>query len=1149
MTYFKKTNKMNKEKYYWLNDESRLFLSRGYINETPEQRIKDIANKAEEYLKIDGFATKFEDYMARGFYSLSTPVWINFGKEKGLPISCLAGDSWINTYDEGGKQIKDIEIGDLVLTHKGRYRKVTNKQVRMSDNDIFELKVQTRLTPIKITGNHPVLTNLGWVRVDELDDKKHYIATNYFIEHIEKNHKINFKTPVQNENGMYRAKSVLDIEVDEDFAWALGLWFAEGSLITNKGKPTGIRITMNVNEEDKVDRFLKIIKDKTGLNGSFTKSVLVRDGKEINWITCNISSTILAAYFESEFGNSCKTKNIKPWVKELPKKMLEEFVKGFYDGDGKKTSNHKYFTISNPKLAMSIYELSLRSGYFVGLQMQEKAGKLATTKYVYRVSYYKDDKKISLNRNYKDSNIIFDKLRFCPFSLSKKTHNEYVYDITVEEDHSFSVSGVVVHNCYGSNIDDTLDSILNAGREIGMMSKYGGGTSAYLGNIRARGSKISTGGTADGPVHYARVYDTVVDVCKQSEARRGACAVWLPIEHDDILEFLDIGTEGNPIQNLQYGVTVTDNWINDMKGGDPQKRKIWAKVIQRRNEFGFPYIMFKDNSNNNTTPYKELGMEITASNLCLTEDQRVVTSKGYLTVKELYESGEELVLFSGNEAVKSSPMLLRNEDAEILKITYSNGMTQKVTFNHGIPVLNDTMGKIQRVEAKDLKIGDYVALQTEKGLFGDLDMQDEAYLLGAANSLLSEDKPKHIVPSYIWKSNEETVKSYLYGLFNTSDNNFNGVYVGQSDFISDLQILFSNLGINCNIETLNSNTSKITIKKHNGELGVKVVAIEQVDNEPVYCPTVDNDEHIFVSNGLRTFNCSEIQLPTDSLNSFVCCLGSLNLLHWDEIKNSDAIEIYVMFLNAVMDEFILKSGKMAGMKRANRFASQHRAIGLGVLGYHSLFQSKLVPFESLMAKQLNNQIFKTIKERSDATSRYLFEEKGYKSLRDGYANTTLIAVAPTKSSSFILGQVSMGIEPIKSNYFIKDLAKSKTIYKNPFLEIELDKYGLNTPEIWESILKKDGSVQHLDFPTKEVFKSFIEISPKELILQAAQRQKYIDQSQSLNLMIHPSVPAKDINQLYLYAHEEGVKTLYYQFSQSSAQSFARNINECVSCEA
>ncbi len=171
-------------------------------------------------------------------------------------------------------------------------------------------------------------------------------------------------------------------------------------------------------------------------------------------------------------------------------------------------------------------------------------------------------------------------------------------------------------SCYGSNIDDSMDSILNAAREIGMMSKYGGGTSAYLGNVRHRGAEISTGGKADGPVHYARLYDTTIDVAKQSEARRGACAVYLPIEHKDIMEFLDIGTEGNPIQNLQFAVTITDKWMEEMKAGDSDKRKIWAKVIQRRSEFGFPYIMFKDNSNNNT-PYKELGKEITASNLCV----------------------------------------------------------------------------------------------------------------------------------------------------------------------------------------------------------------------------------------------------------------------------------------------------------------------------------------------------------------------------------------------------------------------------------------------------------------------------------------------------------------------------------------------------
>jgi ribonucleoside-diphosphate reductase alpha chain len=464
-------------------------------------------------------------------------------------------------------------------------------------------------------------------------------------------------------------------------------------------------------------------------------------------------------------------------------------------------------------------------------------------------------------------------------------------------------------SCYGSNVDDTMDSILNAGREVGMMSKYGGGTSIYLGNIRPRGSNISIGGKADGPIHYAKIYDSIIDVCKQAEARRGACAVWLPVEHQDILEFLDIGSEGNPIQNLQYGITVKDDWMNSMINGDNLKRQIWAKIIQRRSEFGFPYIMFKDNSNNNS-PYKELGLDITASNLC-----------------------------------------------------------------------------------------------------------------------------------------------------------------------------------------------------------------------------------------------SEIQLPTDSFNSFVCCLGSLNLLHWDEIKNTDAIETYVLFLNAVIEDFVKKSEYLPGMKRAWRFAKNHRAIGLGVLGYHSYLQKNLIAFEDLKSKQFNYEVFSILKERSDRASKWCHDSLGYESIRKGYANTTLLAIAPTKSSSFILGQVSMGIEPIKSNYFVKDLAKSKTVYKNEFLENELEKYELNTGEVWQSILNNDGSVQHLDFPTKEVFKSFIEISPKELLLQASQRQKFIDQSQSLNLMIHPSIPAKDINKLYIYAWEEGIKTLYYQFSLSSAQSFAREINGCESCSS
>ena len=761
-------------------------------------------------------------------------------------------------------------------------------------------------------------------------------------------------------------------------------------------------------------------------------------------------------------------------------------------------------------------------------------------------------------------------------------------------------------SCYGSNVPDTMNGILDTAREIGLMSKYGGGTSAYLGNLRPRGTAISTGGHADGPVHYAMLYDTVVDVCKQSEARRGACAVYLPLEHKDIDEFLNIATEGNPIQNLQYGVSVSDQWLQEMKNGDTEKRKKWAKVIQRRSEIGFPYILFKDNANNNT-PYKDLNMEITASNLCLTADQRVLTSKGYLTVKELEAECNELVLFNGQEKVMASPMLLRDSNSEILKITYANGMTQKVSPNHGIAVINDTEKGIQRVEAKDLKIGDYVATQTQKGLFGDLNMSEEAFLLGSYQSKiqlrrmdciqapLALDTEKPEIPSWLWISTEETVWSYLngllcaHGIVSGVDTDYLELYYLDThrDFLAELQILFTNLGLSCHLEHVEQqdkpekranlswyrlvfNTKKdlslIDEKTHilchrqidveniknkeESESRTRVWYIEKLDNEPVYCPTVFNDEHIFVSNGLKTFNCSEIMLPTDHENSFVCCIGSINLLHWDEIENTDAVETYIQFLNAVMDEFIVKSNGLHGMERANNFAKNHRAIGLGVLGYHSFLQSKLIPFESLKAKYYNNHIFKTIRERSENTSMALYESNPskYACIRPGYANTTLIAIAPTKSSSFILGQVSMGIEPIKSNYFVKDLAKIRTIYKNPYLLGELEKYGLNNEQTWDSIMVKDGSVQHLDFPTKEVFKTFLEISPKEIVLQAAQRQKYIDQSQSLNLMIHPSISAKDINQLYLYAHEEGVKTLYYQYSQNSAQAFARNILECVNCE-
>jgi ribonucleoside-diphosphate reductase alpha chain len=471
-------------------------------------------------------------------------------------------------------------------------------------------------------------------------------------------------------------------------------------------------------------------------------------------------------------------------------------------------------------------------------------------------------------------------------------------------------------SCFGSFIEDKMEEILTKAAEVGMMSKLGGGTSGFFGDLRPRGTKISVGGESSGAVHFMEIFDKVSDVISQGSARRGSFAAYMPIEHNDIEEFLQIRSEGHPIQNMSIGVTVTDKFMRGLIEGDKDKRKIWAKVIQKRFETGYPYIMFVDNSNKQAPKvYKDKKLKIKASNLC-----------------------------------------------------------------------------------------------------------------------------------------------------------------------------------------------------------------------------------------------SEIQLFSDENNSFVCVLSSLNLLHWDEIKDTDAVETLVYFLDSVNEEFVQKTENIKYMEAAHNFAKSQRALGMGVLGWHSLLQFKMIPFESMEAKYLNNEIWKTIRERSDKATEAMAKEYGEPELLKDYGrrNVTTLAVAPTTSSSFILGQVSPSIEPLNSNYFVKNLAKGKFTYKNPYLKEILKKYNKNNEEVWKTILIKGGSVQHLDFLTeqeKNVFKTFGEISQKEIVVQAAQRQKYIDQAQSLNITIPPSASPKEVNSLLIEGWELGLKTFYYQRSANPAQELARSILTCSSCES
>ena len=481
---------------------------------------------------------------------------------------------------------------------------------------------------------------------------------------------------------------------------------------------------------------------------------------------------------------------------------------------------------------------------------------------------------------------------------------------------NFGTSKGLPISCNGVYVEDRMESILGKTAEIGMQTKMGAGTSAYLGSLRSRGSTINTGGTADGPVHFANLLETTVDIIAQGNVRRGSCAVYLDIESPDILEFLDTREEGSTIQNLSLGVTISDDWMQSMIDGDADKRNVWARVLRKRRESGYPYLFFKDTVNNN------------------------------------------------------KPQVLKDKERTI------------------------------------------------------------------------------------WASNL----------------------------------------------------------------------------------------------------CSEIALPSAEDESFVCNLASMNLLTYDEWKLTDAVETMITFLDAVMTEYIRKTRGIQFMESSHNFAVRWRALGLGQLGWHSYLQSKGIAFESFDAMLLNTEIAKTIKERSIKASQDLAQKYGEPEGMKGYGlrNLTVAAIAPTTSSSFILGQVSPSIEPLASNYFTKDLAKGKFTYRNPYLKDVLAKYEQDNEETWVSILKRGGSVQHLDFLTedeKNVFKTFSEISPLIIVQQAAARQKHIDQAQSLNILIHPDVSAKDVNALLIEGWKLGVKTFYYQRSANPAQELVRDIMNCAACEA
>lgn len=290
--------------------------------------------------------------------------------------------------------------------------------------------------------------------------------------------------------------------------------------------------------------------------------------------------------------------------------------------------------------------------------------------------------------------------------------------------------------------------------------------------------------------------------------------------------------------------------------------------------------------------------------------------------------------------------------------------------------------------------------------------------------------------------------------------------------------------------------------------------------------------------------CSEIFLHTDENHTFVCVLSSINLAKWEEWKEwkgpktgLTVPELTVYLLDAVVEEFCYKADRITSMGRAVRFARKSRALGLGTMGLHALYQSKGLAFSSPEARDLNVKVHKFIKEKALKASREMAGIYGEPEwcLGTGLRHTHLMAIAPTKSNSVICGAGSEGIEPIDANYYVAKQAKGTFVRKNRYLELHLEKIDKNTDEVWESIMEFRGSVQHLEFlgsHAKEIFKTAREIDQFELIRQAADRQKYICQGQSLNLFVDPEESPERLFMLHLSAWKAGLKSLYYLKSSS-----------------
>jgi ribonucleotide reductase alpha subunit len=1165
--------------YFGLKTLEKSYLQRldGILMETPQYMFmrvsigihgEDIPAVLETY-----------DKMSQGMFIHATPTLFNAGTPRPQMSSCFVAGTPVFTANRGPVPIEQVCVGDTVVTHTGSIKPVLQTHKNMlGERTLFDVKIY-KTPKLQVTGNHrfwsitkeqlqwgesPQWNDMNHLRVGDWiaipnsnTPTEHQVLDMYDIlkdvqgaEHWTYSYEFDGKKMRRNTHftSEYRPNGITKngewferyITVDEHFAWFIGSWYGDGcilyqrSSIASKRTPThrGIAFAQNPNNTTFVEEITRIGEKYLGVHAS------IHTAKKQNCLSISFNNSAVGTAFNILFGRWSNQKFLWPAMYSWSRSMITAFIGGLVSTDGCCTLNGGVTVqLTNQPLIQSIFHLTRSVGLDTSMTIMTKpymgrdthTGRMQipwipeVMKWVRK--YYADDRLVKSERA--NTTLEIDGRLFLRVNAKSKIMEnlpEFVYTLGVQDDHSYSVQGVIAENCFLiANKGDSIDGIYGSLTECAQISKWAGGIGMHIHDVRANKSRIrGTNGQSDGIIPMLRVFNATARYVNQAGRRKGSIAVYLEPWHADIMDFLELrlnqGDEEARCRDLFSALWIPDLFMKRVEEGGqwslfcPDKAPglseavgedfealytkyeeegranatvpaadVWKAILKSQTETGTPYMLYKDACNTKSNQ-KNLGT-IKSSNLCVAPETKILTREGQKTISELKDT--EVEVWNGEEFSKVT-VHQTGVDQKLLTVKTSKGLSLRCTPYHKFWVV----GESEPIEAQNLKEGMKII--------------------------------KHSLPDGTTNEDEKIVS----------------------------------------VEDFSETADTFCF------------------NEPL--------RHRGIFNGILTGNCTEIIEYTDKDETSVCNLASIALPKYvneetrsfDYEKLHEITKVVTKNLNRVIDR------NFYPVETARKSNMRHRPIGLGVQGLADVFILCRLAFDSDEAKEMNARIFETMYHAALEASSELAEVEGpyetfegspasqgilqfdmwqgetklnydWDALKErirgvGLRNSLLMAPMPTASTAQILGNNEC-FEPYTTNIYLRRTLAGEFVVVNKHLVEDLKKIGLWSKDMKDLMVKAGGSIQNIvDIPDdiKNLYRTVWEIKMKDVIDMAADRGRFIDQSQSMNLFMESPTLSK-LSSMHMYAWKQGLKTgMYYLRSKAKARPIQFSLEpECVACSA